>query len=179
MLLKSHGVGCPADLRLFQSALVSIPAQNPVLAAYLAGGPTIVPMQGGAETRLILGNAERIELDGELVELARIPDQAVRVIEDVRFRFGISIPREDVRAWAGVKAEFVPLGGMTHSQSHGVRRLAGVRNGWLALPGKLSQAMSAASDLASAVLMDSCGMNAPVRETIGALSDPELVSVPA
>ncbi len=165
LLQNSSNVTCPSELRLFQSALISVPARHPLLAAYVGGGPTIVPTNIGGEVRAVLGNAQRTELFSSEVDEALIPEQSEQIREDVRTYFGIETRREDILAWAGVKAEFVPLG-ESHSQSHGIRSLHGVTNGWLGLPGKLSQAMSAGTDLARAALARRFGSEPPVREPL-------------
>lgn len=148
-LLRTAGISVPG-LRVCVSHLV---ASDRVgmrsLIAVLRGGVNVVPHeQDDGRVLDVFGNSGRFELPPEEDGRPLRADAGAveRVVREVRESLGVGIPVEGRLAWQAVKTEMVGAG--DRSQAHHAQLVPGLSNGWVAVPGKLSQAAECARDLA-------------------------------
>jgi hypothetical protein len=113
----------------------------------------------------LFGDAQREAfIDGD--DLAFInSDTFDQLLVNVEKAFGLSIPRDSVWRWNGVKTEFIPTDA-TRSQAHFTRRVAA--NLWVLLPGKLSNVAEAGRSIATLLCgqLSQQGNGLPIAEPI-------------
>lgn len=157
-LLAASDLAVPG-LRHFQSVLTAMP--SPIgnrLVAVLRGGVNLVshPVRDG-RILAVFGNSRRVEIEPERDGARPEPDpREVELLRrDVAEQLGI--PIEGDTSWAGIKAEIVPPRGV-RSQAFHAHVVPSADNAWIVLPGKLSQAVGAADELARGVVRERLGV---------------------
>lgn len=157
-LLARADVQVPG-LRLFRSYLVASADLGVPALLSVIGGPCLVPHDETGQLFTTIGDSYREELlpetDGHQPSLdCEAIEQVCQTAEEF---FGLRLPRDDrLVAWAGIKTEIIAEG-RQWSQAHHACPVPGLRNAWLAIPGKLSNAPACADDLARAVLRQRLG----------------------
>lgn len=158
-LLARAGLQVPG-LRLFRSYLVASTDLGVPALLSVMGGPCLVPHDEAGQLFTTIGDSYREELLPETDHGQRPPldcEAIEQVCQTAEEFFGLRLPRDDrLVAWAGIKTEIVAEG-RRWSQAHHACPVLGLRNAWLAIPGKLSTAPACGDDLARAVLRQRLG----------------------